>query len=235
MRNSKTDIEAVKSVARSLIYFDPIPDPILDGFINHPYTYAPYVYLTSENRLGNIIANKEDLDIWRKLLNEQINEANTVSQIITLIYKPYRFGFLKQVYTYISPDELGTVLRETWQAVEFISNDPNITTSILVRMFNRCNPHTLMSPEELGILEGLPSEVNIYRGTQSSKVKYIKQLSWTINIEVARWYKGRFNRNLEESRLYTTTINKKEILSYFKQEQEVIINPSKLIEIIELE
>lgn len=126
---------------------------------------------------------------------------------------------------------------EIWTHVEFVGKTPDVSQSALVRYFKKADKRAMMSDEENGVLVNLPEKVTVYRGVQERSEKSIKGLSWTLDIDVAKWFASRLG---QEGYVYESIISKEHILAYFGQrgESETVVDPNqlhdvKLIETIE--
>jgi len=143
---------------------------------------------------------------------------------------PYRLQFLQFIKEDISAQELGKALAWVWTETEFPNSNG---IEALLRLFKLADRRSLMDDDEWEILEKLPEEVAVFRGTQSKKAK-VRGMSWTLDRKKAEWFRDRFKKL--DGKVYEASIKKEEILAYFsgRNESEVIVNPKKLKEVKEV-
>ena len=68
------------------------------------------------------------------------------------------------------------------------------------------------------LYKNLPESIRVYRGVAVGRNP--KGLSWTNNLEKARWFSNRFNNENEVGYIQTVVVNKKDILAYFNTRNE---------------
>ena len=74
-----------------------------------------------------------------------------------------------------------------------------------------------MTEEEYEIYNNLPETFTVYRGVASGR--NAKGMSWTQNLEVAKWFANRFNCG-KKGYIQQATANKKDVLAYFNRRDE---------------
>ena len=81
-----------------------------------------------------------------------------------------------------------------------------------------------------GIHKQLPDELIVYRGLGTLNADNIKALSWTLNVDKAKWFAKRFNFSNAPLKVYRAKIKKKYIFAYCndRNEGEVIVDYHKL-------
>ncbi|WP_297293905.1 hypothetical protein [uncultured Oscillibacter sp.] len=236
MKNGKTNIEQVKSVAKTFLYLDIQTTEYYPLIISHPFFDTGITCIKGETGLQmvNIAENDEDLSLARKMQEQMIDTVETVVSLSMHITKPYKLIFLKYIKQYLSAEDIGTYLALNWSLIENISGDKNITKSQMVSMFRAADKDTLLSDIERQALDGISDCIEIYRGIKRGKHHEILGMSWTTNIEVARKFANRFNKG---GTVYKGKIDKKDILAYFdnRSESEVVVDYRGLYEIKKIE
>lgn len=189
MRNGvvETNLEGLKDLAKAFLYLNIEKAKFSPVIIHHPFFDSAFVGLGKDNqlRVGNILENEEDLKLARLIKQEQIENAKSVVELSGLITKPYKFSFLKYAEGYLSPVDLGKYLAHNWSLVEYISTNKDISISELVRYLKMADKNSLMTEEEQEEIDSWPDQITIYRGLTDYNSKYIKGLSWTIDIRIA--------------------------------------------------
>ena len=72
-------------------------------------------------------------------------------------------------------------------------------------------------------------EIVIYRGIRTGSKK-INGMSWTTDIEVAKWFSKRFNLGQKVGNVYEASVSRSDILAYFlgRSEHEIVVDPRGL-------
>lgn len=224
---TRTNLYKAKNIAKNMLFVDPKPSEDIKGFVNHPFTYSPFVFIKALNRMGNILENVKDLDVWRSEMLQHINDTTSVIELEMLIDKPYKMQFLQLVEPAVSRSDLAKLLKSIWQSCENQSSNPVFSQDEMIELFVKATPRKLMDKNERKKFASLSEKVTIYRGVAKAGEKYARQLSWTLDIEQARWFSRRFKQ--AGGIVYRAEISKDDILAYFQYENEVVLNPDKLV------
>lgn len=226
MNQKNSDLCAVKSVARTLVYIDP---KICDlGFVQHPFIQFSFVpapdYALSHRILH--VDDQQDLIEIRSAILDQIERTTSYLHLLFLIQKPYSGAFFKMSQMYLSDQDFAKALEYIWTNVECPNVDPNVSQSDWIRFFKKAKPELLMDRDEIEMLDQLSDRVVVYRGLQPNAS--VQGLSWTIDSNVAKWFASRFGHN---GSVYRAEIEKCNILAFFgnRGEKEVVVDPKKLI------
>lgn len=223
MSRYKTDIECIRSIAGMLLHLD-IQSTRISFIVSHPFTDTWAVPSISENGSLKIIdlSSEGGVEEWRKAVNERI-EQEDVFGILSMIREPYRLFFLKKIKKNISDEDLGMCLSEIWTTIENISMDVNVSGSQIASMFKRADKRTLMTDKERRYLESLDNEIILYRGVTSYNRSRKKAMSWTLDIDIAKWFAQRFGDGGE---VWKAVIPKERVLACFydKGEGELVVN-----------
>lgn len=231
-KSIETNMESVKSVAKTFLYLDIETTKLSPIIIKHPFFDSGFVGLRENgvNRIGNILECESDLKLTREIKEKQIDEAQDVLQISMYITKPYKLAFLKYIEGYISPADIGRYIASNWSLIEHVNTDNNVTKYEIIRYFEMSDKNTLMTKAEQAELESWPDEITVYRGVTEYNKKHIKGLSWTVNIKVAEYFATRFKGAAGGSgatgAVYQAIIKKEHILAYItgRSEEEVVVN-----------
>lgn len=233
----KTDLPELKLLAKSLLHMEPEATEYSPMIIRHPFTSSGIVGLKEPEgnmRIGNIMENKEDLEQWRKVMSEIIDECETATEIYCMIEKPYIFGFFKYAAPYLSKEDYSTILADAWIRSEQPNHDPNLPQSRLLAMFRAADPKLLMDEQERNRLDELEDTVTVYRGVRSARSDGISAMSWTLDKDTAVWFANRYGR---QGKVYEAKIEKKHIQALFlgRNESEVILDPKYLTDITQVQ
>lgn len=232
-----SNLQAIKSIAKTLLYLDFEKTAFFPIVVQHPYTSGCFVGVRTEKgtQIVNLLEDKDGLAKWRDMVKHEINSAASVMDIYRLLTKPYVLSFIELAEKHLSQNDLSGLLRDAWMRIEFVSSNPVFTQAQFARLFQKCNPDVLMTAEERKTLQGLPNEIEIYRGVRKASKK-MKGMSWTTDIEVAKRFSQRFSSNNSGGDLYKATIYKTDVLAYFqgRGEREMVVDPRRLRNIIKL-
>ena len=112
MKSGKTNIEQVKSVAKTFLYLDIQTTEYYPLIISHPFFDTGITCIKGETGLQmvNIAENDEDLSLARKMQEQMIDTVETVVSLSMHITKPYKLIFLKYIKQYLSAEDIGTYL-----------------------------------------------------------------------------------------------------------------------------
>ena len=228
----KTDLEAVKAVALSLLYIDIYPTKFAPMIVQHPFTETATfpVEVDGELQMINLLEDEEALEDWQTTKKVEIKQAENAIQIYIMFTKPYIFAFLKFAKPYLSKEDLSRILGDAWSRVEQSNMDNNLSKVQLVALFKKCDPKLLMAEEEYKAFQEFPPVLTVYRGVTDYNKKQIKALSWTLDEKKAEWFATRYG---EKGKVYKAKIQKEHTYAYFtnRSEAEVIVDPKYLEDI----
>lgn len=214
-----TNLDKIKEAAIILLYIEPEPVKEIPIFLSHPFFETAVQKIPDEDDLFNIF---EDDNKYRKLLaftEDSINRAKTAIKIFMFIRPQYRLTLFKYSCEYMGEADFKDILLYSWQSSEFPSHDVNVTKQEYIEWFKKLNYKS-----------AFPEIVTIYRGVRKCGKMGI---SWTLSKDKAIWFAQRYNK--DEGIVYKAKIKSKDILYYIdSNEQEVIVDPKKLIQIEEM-
>lgn len=214
---ARTDIDAVKKVLLRWLYLPYISRPELGGlFSNHPIIDSA-VLLNNELT----IVNDETIRDVRQMFTETIESRNYATILFMMVKKPYRLSFFCEVSQYLSVEDYNEILSWVYKDIEYPNYDNDVEE--LVNHFEIINRDLFMDEEDKQMYENLPTTFTVYRGIRTED--YYDALSWTTDIDTAKWFAQRFNHN---GFVATATINKEDVYCCYTQESEVVVNPHRI-------
>lgn len=226
-----TNIRAVKTLAKDLVYLDFEMTKFSPVLIHHPYTDSSLVAFQGNGKcqMINLLEDDAGLKKWQKFLIQTIDSDETVWDIYRKITKPYALSFIQLTERYLSPEDLGEILRDAWTRIEFVSSNPVFTQAQFVKLFRKCDMQTLMTEAERKNYDALPEKIEIYRGVRKGSKK-VKGMSWTSDFKVAEWFSKRFTAEHDRGNIYKAVICKSDVLAYFQSasESEIVVDTKGL-------
>lgn len=227
----KTDLDAIKHIAKSMVYMDIQPTRFSPIVVHHPFTDTGITAVKRNNgfEMINLLEEPEGLAQWQKNQIRFISEAKDVHQVYMQVTKPFALAFLKQIEDCLSVKDLSTLLRSTWMRIEFVSDNPVYSKAQFARLFRKCDPRFLMVPDEYDVYQKLPETVEIYRGVRKNSKK-VEGMSWTTDKTVADWFADRFTAKPSRGDVYKAVIDKRNILAFFsgRSEAEIVVDTTGL-------
>ena len=230
----QTNLEQVKDVARIFLYMDVGKTKFSPMIIKHPFSDSGITMVRNEE--GNFetvdLTKKEDLEKWRKQVEQMIARAESAFELHMIVTKPYALVFLQYISDYLSAKDYAEILSSSWLRSENPNLDPNFTKRQLLGLFQKAEPSLLMDKNEYAKFEKLDDRVTSYRGVTSYNARNKKALSWTLDEKIAEWFAKRYG---QEGTVYEAQISKDHISALFdgRAEAEVIVDPKHLKNIIE--
>ena len=161
-------------------------------------------------------------------VKEVAKALKNFTSVYRLIRVPYWATFFKYACSHLSVSDYSQFLSFLWQQMEFPNMDENVKPYEFVRYFKKADKNMLMEADELLFYKTLPHEILVYRGF--SEGGDVKALSWTLDVEKAKWFAKRFGK---KPQVYSAKIQKKDVLAYFngRGESELVLDYSRLYEI----
>lgn len=213
----ETNLNEIKNMAKFFLY-QPIKtvenlSPKL--CVYHPFLSSSIVSIDS-SEIVDILDNQEALEKYRKCMENEIDNSN-LYRVYILIRKSYRLTFIKYCEQYLSEKDLAELFADAWVSSENPNQDANCSISYLIKMFKKCNKRYLMQEKDYEIYQ-----VAVNRNPEG--------LSWTQNLETAKWFAHRFDTNEKKGYIQTAIAKKEDVLAYFntRNEDEIVYNSNKL-------
>lgn len=215
----ETDLDFIKSTARTFLYLDINESPYGAALVQHPFTNSGIVCLQNDegHEFVNLLEDDNALVRWREIMKDRIQGCENVYQLYLLVNKPYRIAFLKYTVDFMSRDDMSQILADIWISTESPNLDPNMSKSKLVSLFKKANPNELMNEDELKVFNEFEETVTIYRGVTSYNAKNIKALSWTLDFDKAEWFVASTFWNREYLNLKEIPIGSKLIITFSRK------------------
>lgn len=222
----ETNLNEVKNMAKLFLHLPIQTDkkipPMLCVF--HPFLTTSIIY--TKSGLFDAFENPDKLEEYYQYMEEEIDKGD-LYKIYVLIRKPYRLTFVKHCDPYLSEKDLAELFADAWVSTENPNQDVNCPLSYLIKMFKRCDKQYLMQEKDYKVYQSLPETLTIYRGVAVGRNP--KGLSWTQNLEKAKWFAHRFDNDEKQGYIQVATAKKEHVLAYFntRNEDEIVYNTKK--------
>jgi len=224
MRN-QTDLNKVKDMANIFSNMDVVASDC-SFVVQHPIYEYPVVAVGFSDydngvQIVNILESEENLNKARQATRETIAKAEDIFSVYFVIRKSYRMTFLKYIHSYLSLEDFSKLLNYAWISSENPNTDVNVNIRTVLSWFKKADKKQLMNEEDYEVYNNLPEYVTLYRGVGIKSKR--KGLSWTDDIEIAKWFANRFQSN---GYILTAKVHKSKILAYFsdRNESEYIVD-----------
>lgn len=229
--NKETDILACKKIAIDFLNIEPEPIEELPILVIHPFIDSRVIACESESgdmEIVDIFEKPEKFEKAKSQIEKRIMQGN-LETIFAIMLNKYHLAFLKYAKPYISKEDFERHLAYAWVASENPNQDINVSIPELIKWFKSSERSNLMEKDELEYYNKLPDTVNVYRGIAVGRAEQ-DGLSWTCNIETAKWFANRFNTDNRKGYVIEGKISKENIFAYFNNrgEDEILCN-SKMI------
>ena len=124
----KTDLDAVKQAAVSLLYTPINETEFSPMVVQHPFTSSAFVAIKikGEMEMLNILENSENRNKWQEFMKNQILNAEDIYEIFILVNKPYALTFLKFASNHLSFDDFSKMLGDAWLYVLYLENKTSV-------------------------------------------------------------------------------------------------------------
>ena len=238
-KRTVTDMEGVRVVAIMLLD-QPIGDtPYSPVIVTHPFTNAGVTVIRDSKTGGfqmvNIVEDPDAFKKWKAMMRQRIDMADTPFSIFFMLHHAYALTFLKYAGEYMSDQDFAKILGDAWVSAENANSDVEVSVEEELEMFRRAPRRYLMTSSERKTFSALPEEITVYRGLESTFEHELQAMSWSTDIETARFFSTRFQREGEKpsGSIYEAKIKKKYVLAFFDRcdESEVIVDPAYLTDI----
>lgn len=227
----ETNLDKVKEIAKSLLYTDLHIDEQIDFFCHHPFFQTTSTYNPQTGEIFDL-TDDEQLAKAIQMMSKFIDSTEQFYEIQMLVQKPYQPALFKYTEEFLCSKDYAETLSSLWVSVEFPNHDANVSVNEFLTYFSKANKELLMGKENFEKYNTLPDKITVYRGTCLKSTT--KALSWTTNLEKARWFANRFGDN---GKVYEAIIDKKNIFAYLadRSESEVVLNYKKLENLKQIE
>lgn len=227
-KKTETNLDEIKNMAKLFLYQ---PIKVDDNFspklcVYHPFLSSSTICIGS-SEIVDIFDDEGALEKYHECMEKEINKSD-LHRIYVLVRKPYRLTFIKYCESYLSEKDLAELFADAWVSSENPNQDVNCSLSYLIKVFRKCNKHYLMQEEDYKVYQSLPDTFMIYRGVAVNRNP--KGLSWTQNLETAKWFAHRFDTEKDKGYIQTAIAKKEDVLAYFntRNEDEIVYDSKKL-------
>lgn len=236
-----TDLEAVKTVARTFLHLPIEETEVSPIVVQHPFYENGFIILPHAEKLPteslprilDLLHSAEDVKKANDIVLERINRANTAFNVMLLLRTAYRLTFIKYTKDHLSRKDFSKMLADAWTQTENPNRDPNVSLTKAARWFRAADPMYLMSEEEREMFASFEDGATVYRGVAVGRNPM--GLSWTDNFEKASWFAHRFDRAGETGYVQTAQVPRGKMLAYFlrRGEYELVVDTKDLIITVE--
>lgn len=228
--NKQSNLNSIKTMARTFLYMDIHLTPYSPAVVLHPVFETGFTMTTvnGEPKLVNMLNDHCALRTAQSAMRARIDTQKTVRGVYDVIRKSYKLTFLKYVHDHLSLSDMSELLADAWVNSENPNQDVNVPISLATDWFYQSDKSMLMHPDELAFFQALPQTITVYRGVAVGRTP--DGLSWTCNLEKAKWFANRFNKEQETGYVLAATIDKSFALAYFNRrgEDEVVVDTSAI-------
>lgn len=218
----ETSIESIRRETKILLHSVPVKCDNPFGIIQHPFTQSNIAFL--QNREMVDIFTKDGYEKWIKDIEKLIDNVEIDRIFSIYLISAWYLTWLKFVKPYLSKEDFTKFFAEAWIQQDNPNMDANVSIRELTKWFKEADKKILMDEEEYEYWESLPEEITLYRGVSRGRKKY--GLSWTDNIETAKWFQRRFANQENQGELLKVVVSKKHCLCYFngRNENEIVLD-----------
>ena len=228
----QTNLTEIKNnVSLPFLYLDIEPTDI-PFCVFHPYLETSTVIVALDKskpmdshnmQIADILTDKEAHAQWREMMAEKIQNTTALRELYIMVRKSYRLTFLKYAKKFMSLKDFSHYLADAWVSSENPSQDVNCSLSLLISWFQQADKKVLMETEDYKVYTSLPDR-GIALGREPNG------LSWTADLEKAKWFAHRFDRGDKQGYVEAAIVNKAGVLAYFntRDEDELVVNVRNL-------
>ena len=175
------------------------------------------IYDITENYFINFKV-REQIE-QRERIHKRCIKNKEYIRVFCLIDKPYRFLFYQQLFYDIPDEQKYEVFKDIYTSCEYGFN--NLSRKFLEENFRYNKVDKNWFNEDI---------ITIYRGEGELSTHYTEAYSWTVDIDVARWFAERFNSS---GKVYKGYIKQEDILDYMedRNEKEILAFPEDIFDI----
>lgn len=221
----KSNLKEVKDMAITFLYLDIEETEMSPLVILHPFFNNSKFYVNGD--FIDILESEANFELARKEVEKYImNECKTVSNVVSLINKPYRIVFYKYIKEFLSDTNKAELLLDIYTVTEFPNQDVNVSPKELCKYFSEVDLSSAVNKEDKEYFDSLPQVLTVYRGVSKGSEK---GLSWTLSHDKAVWFANRFSLQ-KKNTVYIGKVKKEDIFCYTndRNENEVILNYTKV-------
>lgn len=153
------------------------------------------------------------------------NEKSDLQYLFKYASDTYKINVLNFFYNFMNKDDRCNVVKEIFKFNDYRAS------SMPLYMIEEAYADTL---------EQLPDEyLTLYRGEGSKSISYKEAYSWSLDLDVAKFFATRAincENDLSKVNVYKIKVSKKHLIGFINdEEQEVLVNPKIFLEDIKVE
>ncbi|APH20894.1 hypothetical protein [Clostridium botulinum] len=160
----------------------------------------------------------------REEIHKKCIENKEYIRLFCLIDKPYRLLFYEELFNDIPDEQKYKVFKNIYTSSEYGFN--NLSREFLEEIFEYNEVNKNWFDKDI---------ITIYRGEGDMSTPYDEAYSWTIDIDVAKWFAERFNDNgkVYNGKVYKGYIRQEDILDYIedRNEKEILVFPEDVFDV----
>ena len=231
----KTNLLECKKLAVAFLNLDPKPIVDLPFLVQHPFfefTKVPYNDAEGNFKIADILNEPEGFEEVKRPIADQILSGDLCT-IFCRMNTKYHLAYLKYAKSYMSKRDFEEWLAHVWISSENPNQDANVSIATLINWFKDATREHIMTESELRYYNQLPDVVTVYRGIAVGRAGQ-QGLSWTCDLDTARWFAHRFDSNNNQGYIVKGVIAKSDIFAYFngRNENEILCNSKKVKEVM---
>lgn len=226
-----TNLSECRKLALAFLNLEPEPINDLPFFVQHPFfdcKKVPYNDADGNIKFADIFDDPDKFEQSKKPIADQILNGDLCTIFCRMLAK-YHLSYLKYAKPYMSKKDFETWLAYAWVESENPNQDINVSIPTFIQWFKSANRKHIMNEVELQYYNQLPKTVTIYRGVAVNRAEQ-QGLSWTCNLDTAKWFAHRFDTENELGYVLKGEIAKPDIFAYFNRrgEDEILCNSQKV-------
>lgn len=204
-----------------LLYSKKFLDGEISSFPTTDSRFLPYS-LGEETRMLDI-KKKNDMEEYLKIIFSRIDSIQIDYFISIFVTKRYRLYFYMLFIDSLEHPE--KTFLDCYTSSEYVASELDVIKNI----YKKIKSKKIMTSSDLSIYKNLPNEVCIFRG-HNNNYNLNNSLSWTLDINVAKWFSERFLD--KDTAIYTAKVPKDKIWFFtnYRSEKEVVLKPGTEIE-----
>ncbi len=195
-------------------YYEPAGAGSRFEMVRHPLVFSvPYMDHPEENeRLNKMLGLKQEARL-------EARNKKTWHSYVFLHERPYRIDALMSIIDMVKKKDRWELIREVFIDTENLADNLDDWRELLVEAIGKDVWRTK---------KDLPASIQVYRGGYPDK-----GVSWTLNLEKAKWFANRLGRNLP---VFSGIVDKKNAIGYLTErgEEEIVVFHEHVSEITKI-
>lgn len=217
----ETDLENIKYMTKIINRTVKIIDT-KTIIISHPFL-SSIIWYDGKN-FNNIF--ETGVEKWFKHFDKIVDNCESLDRLYMLYNSAWKLTFMKFCSSYMSKKDFSEYMADSWVIEDNPNMDCNLSLNEAIKYFKAADKKYLMTDSDYKYYCSLPDELEIYRGVSKGRAKY--GLSWTEDIEKAKWFMNRFSNYCDDNDklLLRVRIKKENVIAYFntRNEKEILLD-----------